>query len=113
VKFTATFGVPKACKDGIGAGTTCTDVGTAIMLGAGLDMATCTDAAGGAGDCTCEVGSTALDDTADTYTTAGNVLTIGTGASARTYDYCVMGTEIKFKETTAKAAIPALFTLAK
>jgi hypothetical protein len=109
VKFTATFGVPKACKDGIGAGTTCADVGTAIMLGAGLDMATCTDAVGGAGDCTCDVGSTMLDSTTDMYTTSGNVLTAG----ARTYDYCVMGSSIEYKETTAKTAVPAVFTLTK
>lgn len=113
VKFTATFGIPKACKDGIGAGTTCADVATAIMLGAGLDMATCTDAAGATGDCTCDVGSTTLDNTTDMYTTAGNVLTTGSGATARTYDYCVMGGEVKYKETTAKTAVPALFTLTK
>lgn len=113
VKFTATFAVPKACKDGIGAGTTCADVGTAIMLGAGLMMATCTDAVGGAGDCTCEVGDTTLDNTTDMYTTAGNVLTTGTGTAARTFDYCVMGSEIKYKETTAKTAVPAQFTLSK
>jgi hypothetical protein len=115
VKFTATFGIPKACKDGIGAGTTCADVATAIMLGAGLDMAMCTDAMAPApaGDCTCDVGSTTLDNTTDMYTTAGNVLTTGSGATARTYDYCVMGSEVKYHETTAKTALPALFTLTK
>jgi hypothetical protein len=115
VKFTATFGIPKVCKDGIGAGTTCADVATAIMLGAGLDMATCTDAAAPApaGDCTCDVGNTTLDNTTDMYTTAGNVLTTGSGTTSRTYDYCVMGSEVKYKQTTAKTAIPALFTLTK
>jgi hypothetical protein len=72
-----------------------------------------TDAAGATGDCTCDVGNTTLDSTTDMYTTAGNVLTTGSGTAARTYDYCVMGSEVKSKETTAKTAIPALFTLTK
>ena len=102
VKFTATLAVPAACKTAIG---TCADVGTAIKF-TGLDTATCTDAAGGG--CSCDVGSQTTESTSDTYTTAGNTLTSG----ARTFDYCVAGSEIKYKETTAKA-VPAVFTLTK
>lgn len=110
VKFTAKFGVPAACATPVGS---CATVAMAIKLGAGLDTATCTDDPATPMACICDVGNTTITNTSDTYTTAGNVLTTGTGTTARTFDYCVMGSEIKYKETTAKTAIPALFTLSK
>jgi hypothetical protein len=112
VKFTATFAIPAACKNANPIGMTCAAAAQGIKLAGGLDTATCTDDTA-TGGCTCDVGSTTLDSTSDAYTTSGNVLTTGAGTTARTYDYCVMGSEIKYKETTAKTAIPALFTLSK
>ncbi|MDB5213590.1 MAG: hypothetical protein JWO86_1517 [Myxococcaceae bacterium] len=110
VKFTATFLIPSGCKPmGV---TMCSQLDPLVKLGGGLDTAACTDAAT-AGDCTCNVGNTTIDSTSDAYTTSANVLTTGAGSTARTYDYCVAGSEIKYKETTAKTAIPALFTLTK
>lgn len=102
VKFTATLSVPSVCKNAIG---TCADTATAIKF-TGLANATCTDNAGGG--CDCDVGDQTTENTNDTYTTAGNTLTSG----ARTFDYCVAGSEIKYEETTAKA-VPAVFTLSK
>ena len=112
VKFTATFAIPKACKDGNPLGATCMAAEQGIKLGGGLDTATCVDDAATMG-CTCNVGNTTIDSTSDAYTTSGNVLTTGAGTTARTFDYCVAGNEIKYKETTAKTAIPAQFTLTK
>jgi hypothetical protein len=104
VKFTASLFVPKVCKDMVG--TMCSDLDAIIKLG-GIGNATCKNAAT-AGDCTCDVSDSTKDSTADTYTTAGNTLTSG----GRTYDYCVAGNKIEYKETTAKS-VPAVFALAK
>jgi hypothetical protein len=103
VKFTATLAVPKVCKDAIG---TCADVANAVKF-TGIANATCTDVAADM-SCSCDVGDSTTENTSDTYSTSGNTLTSG----ARTFDYCVAGSEIKYKETTAKA-IPAVFTLTK
>ena len=108
VKFSATLAIPKACKDPVGS---CATVGQALIGLAGLETATCTDDAGTMG-CNCNVSDTINDNNpGDTYTTSGNTLTTG-GMPARTYDYCVAGNEIKYKETTAQA-VPAIFVLTK
>ncbi len=103
VKFTATLAVPKSCKDTIG---TCADLAPLIKF-TGIKDATCTDVVAD-GSCTCEVGDQTVENTTDTYTTAANTLTSG----ARTFDYCVKGNDIEYKETTAKA-VPGVFTLTK
>jgi hypothetical protein len=105
VKFTATLDVPAVCVAANPLGATCANAATAIKF-AGIANATCVDGAGGA--CTCNVSDQTTDNSTDTYTTAGNTLTSG----ARTFDYCVAGTQLEYKETTAKA-IPAIFTLTK
>lgn len=108
VKFTATLAIPKACKDPVGS---CTVVGQALVGLAMLEKATCTDDAATMG-CNCDVADTYNDNNpGDAYTTAGNTLTTN-GAMPRTFDYCVAGNEIKYKETTAKA-VPAIFVLTK
>jgi hypothetical protein len=106
VKFTATLAVPVECKNANPLGTTCKAAEAAVQF-AGIKTATCTDAAAGGG-CDCNVGDSTSDDTTDTYSTAGNTLTSG----VRTFDYCVAGSDLTYKETTAKA-IPAVYTLAK
>lgn len=109
VKFTASLAVPKSCKDAnplAGGVPTCKDLEAAIKF-TGIATATCTDVVAD-GSCTCDVADQTTDNTTDAYTTAGNTLTSG----ARTFDYCVAGSEIKYKETTAKA-VPAIFTLTK
>ncbi len=106
VKFAATLAIPKVCKDQIGP---CATVSQALIFG-GVKTAVCTDDAVTLG-CNCDVTNPAVDNTSDAYTTAGNTLT--TGAPPRTFDYCVAGNEIKYKETTAGTAIPALFVLTK
>jgi hypothetical protein len=108
VKLTATFAVPQVCKESNPLGTKCPDLETALKVGAGLDTATCKDAAAGGG-CDCDVGQTTNEATADAYTTSGNTLT----SAARTFDYCVAESELKFKETTAKAPLPGFLTLTK
>jgi hypothetical protein len=105
VKFTATLDVPAVCVAANPLGAGCANMAAAIKF-TGIATATCADAAGGA--CTCDVGDQTTENTTDAYTTAGNTLTSG----ARTFDYCVAGSEIKYKETTAKA-VPAVFTLTK
>lgn len=106
VKFSAKLAVPEACKLNNPVGMTCADADAAIKF-AGFDTATCVDAANNK-DCVCTVSSTNKDATNDTYTTSGNTLTSG----AQTFDYCVAGNKIEYKETTAKA-IPAVFALTK
>ncbi|MBX3190665.1 MAG: hypothetical protein KF819_26935 [Labilithrix sp.] len=104
VKFSAKFAVPQACKAAVG---TCANIATALKLG-GLDTATCADDAGTSG-CDCDVGDLIAETTSDTYTTNGNVLTTGSAGTARTYEYCVAGAGISYKETTANAAPATLF----
>ena len=110
VKFSATLAIPKACKDGV-PGATCAVVGQALVAFGGLATATCTDDAV-SGGCNCDVSDSTTDQTmAEAYTTSGNTLSTA-GPPARTFDYCVAGNEIKYKETTAKA-VPAIFILKK
>lgn len=109
VTFTATFAVPKSCKDANPLGPTCKNAEAGIKF-AGIKTATCKDAAVGGG-CDCDVANTVNDDTSDTYTTSGNTLTTGTAAK-RTFDYCIAGAKFDYTETTADA-IPAVFTLTK
>lgn len=106
VKFTAAFAVPPECKNGNPVGTTCKDAETALKF-AGLATAACKDNA--AMGCDCDVTNDLGENTSDPYTVSGNTLT----ANARTFDFCVTGNEIKYTETTAKAPIPAVFTLTK
>lgn len=107
VKFTATLAVPPECKNANPVGKTCKDAETAMKF-AGLASATCKDNAG-TGGCDCDVANDLSENTSDAYTVSGNTIT----ANARTFDYCVKGNEIKYTETTAKAPVPAVFTLAK
>lgn len=108
VKFSATLAIPMACKQPVGS---CAVVGQALVGLAGLETAMCTDDAG-TGGCNCDVSDTILDNgPADAYTVAGNSLSTA-GPPARTFDFCVNGNEIKYKETTAMAA-PAIFVLTK
>jgi len=108
VSFSATLGVPVECKPG---GASCAQIGTGLVALAGLKTASCVD--DGAGGCTCEITNTLSDAASDAYTTAGNTLTTGAGGTARTFDYCVAGSEIAYKETTATNKIPAIFVLKK
>jgi hypothetical protein len=105
VKFTATLNVPAECVAANPLGTKCSDTEAAVKF-TGIATATCTGPVGG--PCVCDVGDQTTTNTTNAYTTSGNTLTSG----AQTYDYCVAGSEIKYKETTAKA-IPAVFTLTK
>lgn len=105
VKFTATLTVPAVCVAANPLGTTCKDAEAAVQF-SGIKTATCTGPNGG--PCVCDVGDETTTNTTNAYTTSGSTLTSG----ASTYDYCVAGSEIKYKETTAKA-IPAVFTLTK
>ena len=107
IRFSATLGVPPSCKPN---GASCAQIGSAIVALAGLKSAACVDDAGG---CTCDVTNELSDNTADAYSTAGNTLTTGAGAAARTFDYCVAASEIKYKETTATNKVPAIFVLKK
>lgn len=108
IKFSASFDVPVECKSANPIGTTCKAAESALKLG-GLKTATCTDAAAGGG-CVCDVTNELSESTQDTYTTAGNTLT--SANPTRTFDYCVDGAKITYKETTADA-VPAIFVLTK
>jgi hypothetical protein len=108
VKFSATLAVPAACKPGA---ATCAQIGTAIIASGAVKTATCVD--DGAG-CTCQVTNALADSTSEAYTTAGNTLTTGAAPNARTFDYCVAASELKYKETTAgSSTVPATFVLTK
>jgi hypothetical protein len=108
VKFTAKLAIPSDCKAKVGGA--CATVGSALIF-AGLQTATCTDDAATSG-CNCDVGDTITDSSSNVYVTAGNTLTTGSGASARTFDYCAAGSKLTYLETTAKA-VPVTFELTK
>lgn len=108
LKFSATFEIPASCKTQNPLGSTCTAAEQGLKF-AGVKTATCKDAAAGGG-CDCDVTNEFGETTKDTYTTAGNTLT--SANPARTFDYCVAGTSITYRETT-KDAVPAVFALAK
>lgn len=108
LKFSATFEIPASCKQANPLGQTCAAAQQGLLF-AGLKTASCKDAAAGGG-CDCDVTNELGETTKDTYTVSGNTLTSGT--PARTFDYCVAGTDITYQETTDKA-VPAIFVLAK
>jgi hypothetical protein len=66
--------------------------------------ASCVDNAATSG-CTCSITDTNTDNVAAApYTISGSTVTTDPGtANARTYDFCVTGTTLKYKETTAGA----------
>jgi hypothetical protein len=108
LKFTADFLISQTCKTTKNPfGKTCSAAETAIKF-AGVPTAKCTDTANGG--CDCAVGNTLKEDTTKAYSTLGNVLT--STNPKRTYDYCVAGNEIKFKETTS-GSVPAILVLKK
>ena len=98
-----------ACQNG----QTCANIGTALTLLAGLESATCIDTVPAGEGCNCDVADQQKDSVAaESYTKAGGVLTTGTGTTQRTFDYCVATNVFTYRETTAKAPIPATITMA-
>lgn len=62
--------------------------------GPGFDTATCKDL-GTDGACECEVTKNVTDTSSTTYTVAGNTITTDDG---KTYDYCVEGSTMKYRD---------------
>ena len=63
--------------------------------GPGFESATCTNSASGAGACDCDVVKRIADTSTTTYTLAGNTITT---ADSKTYDYCVTGSKMTYRD---------------
>lgn len=113
VEMTAKLAVPKACAEQAPGGSCAIfqyGLTTEIQPGTPpfFDTATCTS--NGAGGCNCNVSKTTAENTVNDYTASGNVLT--TTDPTRTFDYCVQGTKISYKETT-EGSLPIVVELTK
>jgi len=106
--------VPKSCAQGV---SNCAFIGAALQSGAipgapKFDTATCTD---GGALCNCTVATTVDEKKDDAYTAADGVVT--TTDPTRTYDYCVDGNKMTYKETTPPAqgafALPVIVEVGK
>jgi hypothetical protein len=64
----------------------------------------------GTATCVCTVTFDGSVNDSTAYTAAGNVITLN---GSRTFDYCVSGNTLKYKETTATDPEPGIFTAAK
>lgn len=118
VSMVATLGVPQSCVNSIPIALlrNCPGVQLALLApppnGAGFDTATCADKAGAGSGCDCDVAKKQVDNSADTFTVAGNVITTS-GAKPRTYDFCVNpASTFKYQETTSGAP-KATFVMSK
>jgi hypothetical protein len=108
VKLAAKLFIPASCVTA--AGGSCGTIEAGITFVGKLDTATC--ATDGAGGCNCNVGDTTAEKTTDTYTKTASSITTGTGATERTFDYCITGNELQYLETTANS-VPATYVLTK
>lgn len=77
------------------------------LLAGALPGVTCQD--GGAGSCDCIASRTGGSIAAQSYTAAGNTITLADG---RTFDYCVTGNTLVYTETTANAE-PGTYALSR
>lgn len=100
-----TIVVPSLCLLG---GSTCADIQMTAQDALGPDaMVVCNPNA--SGGCDCDVVLDSNVDTTDTYSTLGTRITTGSGASERTFDYCVdPGVSLRFRETTSGGAEPGV-----
>lgn len=99
-----TVKVPAACVGG----QTCATV-QSLLATLGLSGTCATDGSGG---CDCSVTSPLnIDQTAAVYTVSGNNLI--TGTPSHTYGFCVSGTTLQYKDTTASQAEFGVATLQK
>lgn len=78
-----------------------------VALGGAFASATCADGAPNGCDCTMPV--TFTNTGADTYSVAGNRLTVGNDA----YDFCVDGTTLTTDDVSTSGAEPGIATLGK
>ncbi len=94
VDATVTLGVPQSCSFGM-CGTITTALQTALAQSPLDATVSCSAATGGGCDCALTLAFQSI--TADSYTAAGNTITLGTG---RTYDYCAGTGTLSYRETT-------------
>lgn len=77
------------------------------LLATSLSGVTCSD--GAAGSCDCIASRTGGSIASQAYTASGTTITLADG---RTFDYCVTGTTLVYRETTANAE-PGTYTLSR
>jgi hypothetical protein len=65
------------------------------------DSVSCTQA--GNGGCDCSIQDTSIIRDSGTYTAAQGIITVTSGGTTRTYDYCRTGTSLVYRETTTPA----------
>lgn len=97
--------IPQACA--AQAAGNCQLVALGAQAQFGFDKATCVTADGGDG-CDCDVERTETEQSATTYTKAGNTITT---AGGDTFDYCVSGPKLSYTQTSGQAPIPLVLEL--
>lgn len=120
IKLSGKAFVPRTCVDSFGfPGAPCSLLGPALTQGVGgqkvFDTASCATTTTPAEGCDCTVGRTVKQSGAAAYTVTGNVLTTTSpddAPSERTYEYCVEGDDLTFRETTAQS-LPIVVELSK
>ncbi len=83
--------------------------GLQTVLSTGGATVTCT----GAGACSCAFTYVVPAGAVTTFSTSGGVVTTGSGGSQRTYQYCVQGSALRYRETTTSPAEPGVATLGR
>jgi hypothetical protein len=90
----------------------CNAIAAGAQFQYGFTKATCT--LNGTNDgCNCDVEKTATEDSTGTYTTSGNTITTG---SEDTFDYCVAGNQLTYRQTNGtgnQAPLPLYIELTK
>jgi hypothetical protein len=99
--YTSSATVPKVCADTFGG---CSSISAVIKTQAGFDKSYCT----GTGDCACTFSITRTDTSTDTYTTASNQITTGSGDA---YDYCVAGLKLDYSHVSGPSTEKGVFEL--
>ncbi len=113
VSIAADAFLPTSCLFGQSCATIQSVLTAQPPLGAGFDSASCTAHAGNTG-CDCQIAKTQIDNGSEAYTVAGNVITTGTGQTARTYDFCIKpANTFTYQETTATAQQKATLVMTK
>ncbi|MCB9594682.1 MAG: hypothetical protein H6719_18325 [Sandaracinaceae bacterium] len=94
--ISATIVVPASCTFGMG----CAPIEAALGVTCTLD----------AGDCRCPWETDFGETSTDTYTVTGSTLTLGDGS---TYDFCVDGGSLSYRETGSSADEPGVARLGR
>lgn len=109
VTLKAKASIPKSCSPI----ADCAVIALGAQTQLGFDKATCVDGDGGA-VCDCDVEDTIVENSVGTYTKNGNTITTDAGD---TFDYCVQGGKLSYKQTNGGAdggaAYPLVLELGK